>query len=63
MNVQMGSNITIKVDVRGFPENITQQHGFHVHTNGDISNQCANAAGPYDPTGVSRLVNENSTFR
>ena len=44
-----GNMTTINVSLRGFNSSTTQLHGFHVHENGDLGNQCSDAGGHYNP--------------
>ena len=32
-------------------------HGFHIHTKGAVTNNCADAGGHYNPTGVNKIQN------
>ena len=43
---------TINVSLRGFNSSTTQLHGFHVHENGDLGNQCDDVGGHYNPAGM-----------
>jgi len=51
--MQKGSNITIKVSLKGFNGSTTELHGFHVHQNGNLDNQCSGAGGHYNPHGMT----------
>ena len=44
----------IKVDIAGFDTTDENKfHGFHVHTYGAVSKACEDAAGHYNPKGVT----------
>jgi len=49
--IQEGSDITITVSLRGFNSSSTKKHGFHVHQEGNLGNQCSDAGGHYNPEG------------
>jgi Cu-Zn family superoxide dismutase len=44
--LQAGANLTLTVNLSGFNASGPAEHGFHVHQNGAISNQCTDA-GPH----------------
>ena len=47
------SNITITVNLTGFPSGAPSLHGFHVHENADLANSCGAAGGHYNPEDVT----------
>jgi len=51
--MQRGSNIRINVSLKGFNSSTTKLHGFHVHQNGNLDNQCSAAGGHYNPHGMT----------
>jgi Cu-Zn family superoxide dismutase len=49
-----GETVTITVSLSGFNTSVsTASHGFHVHENGDLANNCIAAGGHYNPLGVT----------
>merc|ERR1712168_942244 len=55
-----GGDVEVSIDLSGFDENGSEKHGFHIHTNPELTNQCSDAGGHFNPEGVDHSGRDSS---